>query len=123
MGANGSFAYGSTIYEESRAYKTVMSIGNNIKVLEQKNSKKGTKLPEESHTPNRIYVAFRKDGQDVKCIAQYGQDGKKIFEIHTDNHHGMKPHYHKWQNGHPIDASELSPDKLALLNRIRKFKQ
>ena len=51
MGANGSAEKGSTNTEEGRNYKTVYSIGENIKVLEPKDPKKGIKLPEESHTP------------------------------------------------------------------------
>ena len=51
MGGNGSFLSGITNFENGRMYKTVSSIGDNIKVLETKNPKKSLKLPEESHTP------------------------------------------------------------------------
>ena len=53
MGSNGSFSRGYTRTEEGRMYETVYMIGDNIAVLEQKDKHKGTKLPEESHTPNR----------------------------------------------------------------------
>ena len=36
-----------------------------IHILEMKDKKKGNKLPEESHTPGRIYAIFRKDGKLV----------------------------------------------------------
>ena len=58
MGGNGSFFSGITNFEENRRYKTILSIGDNIKILETKNPRLGLKLPEESHTPNRIYAAF-----------------------------------------------------------------
>ena len=48
--------------------------------------------------PAAIYAIFRKDGKDVKSIAQYGKNGQKIWEIHTDEHHGLQPHYHKWED-------------------------
>ena len=50
MGGNGSFFSGITNFENGRMYKTISSIGDNIKVLETKNPKAGVKLPEESHT-------------------------------------------------------------------------
>jgi len=71
------------------------------------------KLPEESHTPNRIYVAVNKPATDkkglndsyagkLKFIAVYGDNGKKLFEIHVDHtHNGMSVHYRPWENGHP----------------------
>ena len=51
MGGNGSFISGITNFEEGRQYKTILSIGDNIKILETKNPKLSLKLPEESHTP------------------------------------------------------------------------
>lgn len=123
MGANGSFALGTTNTEEGRQWKTVGSIGDNIKILQMKNPKASLKLPEESHTPNRVYAIFKKDGSDVKCFAKYGPDGKKIWEIHTDDHKGLKPHFHYWKNnGQEKSAHSLTPDMLELLNKVRNFK-
>lgn len=76
MGANGSFASGPTNSELGRNYKTIGTVGS-IQVVTPKNPKAGVKLPEESHTPNRVYATFYKDGHDVKAIAKYGPDGKK----------------------------------------------
>ena len=39
MGGNGSFLSGITNFENGRMYKTVFSIGDNIKILETKNPK------------------------------------------------------------------------------------
>ena len=77
MGGNGSFLSGITNFENGRMYKTVFSIGDNIKILETKNPKRSLKLPEESHTPNRTYATFYRNGKGLKEIAQYGPDGKK----------------------------------------------
>ena len=77
MGANGSFASGSTNSELGRDYSTIGACGK-IQIVSPKNPKAGIKLPEESHTPNRTYATFYKDGHDVKAIAKYGSDGKKF---------------------------------------------
>jgi hypothetical protein len=121
MGANGSAEKGTTNTEEGREYKTVYSIGENIKVLEPKDPKKGIKLPEESHTPNRIYATFYKNGHDVKAIAVYGDDCKKLYEIHTVDHKGLGAHYHVWENGKPIEVHSITPQMQALLDKVRNF--
>ena len=74
MGGNGSFVRGDANCEDGRRWKTV-AVNGRIHILEMKNQKTGNKLPEESHTPGRIYAIFRKDGKDVGSIAQYGKDG------------------------------------------------
>lgn len=122
MGGNGSFEARSTDTEAGRNYMTVFAIGDNVMVLQQKDPRKGVKQPEESHTPNRIYATFRKDGKDVKSIAQYGDDGKKLWEIHTNDHHGLKPHYHVWKDGRPVSVHTLTEGMKELLDRIRNFK-
>lgn len=79
-------------------------------------------MPEESHTPNRIYATFEKDGSDVKAIARYGSDGKKIFEIHTVDHYGIHPHYHLWGDGtQQKDGFPLTSEMKMLLDKVRKY--
>ena len=125
MGGNGSFLSGITNFENGRMYKTVSSIGDNIKVLETKNPKAGVKLPEESHTPNRTYATFYRNGKGLKEIARYGPDGKKIEEIHIVDHKGLGPHYHKWANGRPIEGEThtLTTEMKKLVNKIINFKK
>lgn len=121
MGGNGSFASGSTNYESGRIYKTVAMIGD-IKVLEKKNSNDSHSLPEESHTPNRIYAEFRADGKDVGKIAEYGSDGKKPYEIHTVAHHELDEHFHEWKNGSPVgEAKPLTQEMKELLEKVRNY--
>jgi len=121
MGGNGSFASGSTNSEVGRAYKTIAVIGE-IQVIQKKNPKDSNKLPEESHTPNRIYATIRKDGKDVGSIAKYGPDGKKIWEIHTGSHDGISPHYHKWNNGQQEKtAHHLTEIMKEILEKVRNF--
>lgn len=122
MGANGSYANHSTDTSEGRHYQTVATIGDNIKILEPKQTNGARKLPEESHTPNRIYATFYKDGHDVKAIAKYGENGKKIFEIHTIDHKGLGAHYHIWKNGRPVEVHSLTKELENLLDKIRKFR-
>ena len=122
MGANGSRASGTLETEAGRAYKTIFKMGDNIIVLEQKDPKKKGKLPEESHTPNRIYVSFMADGKDVKEIAKYDKDGKKVWAIHTNNHKGIQPHYHVWEGGKQLkDGYPLSDEMKQLLNKVRNY--
>lgn len=122
MGGNGSASLGSTSYEAGREFKTVGNIGD-IQIIERKDSSKPAKLPEESHTPNRIYAEIRKDGTDVGAIAAYGPDCKKIYEIHTAEHHGISPHVHYWENGRPVSVQELNDTQQALLDKIRNFEK
>ena len=124
MGGNGSVSSGVLNSEAGRKYVNVFRIDDNTLVLEQKNKKLGIKLPEESHTSGRIYVAFKKDGSDVKSIAKYGPDGLKIWEIHTDDHHGLHPHYHPWRNGKPVkdDVRNLTEEMKRILQKIRNLK-
>lgn len=97
-------------------------MGDNIVVLEQKDPKHKGKLPEESHTPNRIYVSFMANGQDVKEIAKYGSDGKKLWAIHTKDHKGIKPHYHIWKDGAPTEEGyPLTKDMQKILKKIRNY--
>lgn len=121
MGGNGSYASGSTNSEAGRAYKTVGTIGD-IQILEKKNPKDSHSLPEESHTPNRIYAEIRSDGKDVGKIAKYDSEGKKIWEVHTTPHHGLKEHYHEWENGRPVgDAHNLTKEMWDILNKVRDY--
>lgn len=122
MGGNGSHASGILNTESGRAYKTLFKIGVNIIVLEQKDPKKKGKLPEESHTPNRIYVSFMADGKDVKEIAKYDKDGKKVWAIHTQPHKDLTVHYHIWKDGKPSkDGYPLTTDMQRLLNKVRNY--
>ena len=96
MGGNGSKMRGNLDNSATREFKEVFFISNNIKVVQLKDNKKRVRLPEESNTPNRIYVIFNKDGT-LKSIGKYGSDCLKKFEIHFDHKHdGLQPHYHKW---------------------------
>ena len=90
------------------------------------------KLPEESHTPNRIYAIFNKQGNDVQAIAKYGPDGKKIWEIHTRDHNGLGEHYHPCEDGHAKTkinkngfpesvAYALDAEKMAILKKVRNY--
>ena len=88
MGGNGSRGKGLLDSEMGRNWKTVTTIGE-IHVIQLKDPNKSNKLPEESHTVNRIYAIFEKDGSDVKAIAKYDSNGKKVWEIHTTDHKGL----------------------------------
>ena len=52
----------------------------------------------------------------LKGVAKYGDDGKKLFEIHTTDHKGLGAHYHPWKDGHPLDAKPLTIELKKLLN-------
>lgn len=143
MGANGSKASGSLEHEAGRHWTTVLSIGDNIRVLERDDHNKNVKLPEESHTPNRIYVVINKPPKGdkgkndpyagkLKSIGVYGSDCKKLYEIHVDHvHNGLNLHCHPWKEGKPIQtgtgknspnvAYPLTKEMRGLLNAIIKY--
>ena len=128
MGGNGSYSSGSTNDEKGRRWKTIAVLPNGVKVLELKNPDANLKLPEESHTPNSIYAIANKDGSGIKSIGVYGDDGKKLYEIHTDDHKGICPHYHKWSNGGPSGkgkdyALPLTPEMKKLLKDVQDLKK
>ena len=125
MGGNGSFFSGITNFEENRRYKTILSIGDNIKILETKNPRLSLKLPEESHTPGRIYATFYRNGKGLKEIAEYGPDGKRINSIHIIDHNGLGSHWHPWKNGGQVEnsAHALDDRMKGLINKIINFKK
>ena len=125
MGGNGSFISGITNFEDGRTYKTILSIGDNIKILETKNPRLALKLPEESHTPNRIYATFYCNGKGLKELAEYGADGKRLNSIHIIDHHGLGSHWHPWKNGGQVENSAYPlDDKMkSLINKIINFKK
>lgn len=142
MGANGSKARGDLEDVSKRQYHTEHEISANIKVIEANQKNAMVKLPEESHTPNRVYVAINKPVTEgkwkndpyagkLKSIAVYGSDCKKLYEIHVDHtHNGLSIHYHPWENGRPVKAGtgknspnvayELTSEMKNLLERIKK---
>lgn len=131
MGANGSHANGSIESELGRNWKTTGTVGD-IQIVQKKNSKESVKLPEESHSPNRIYAIFNKKGSDAQAIAKYGADGKKIWEIHTRDHNGLGAHYHPCEEGHAkiiinrngypeSEAYALDAEKKAILEKVRNY--
>lgn len=127
MGGNGDSGTGILEYEENREFREVYAITNDIRVIERKNSNLSPKMPEESHTPGRVYVllnAFFKPGQEIKGIAKYGKDGKKMWSIHTAIHKELKDgHYHIWKDGRPIGRPmPLTKRKRELLEFILGFK-
>lgn len=125
MGGNGSFFSGITNFEENRRYKTILSIGDNIKILETKNPRLSLKLPEESHTLGRIYATFYRNGKGLKEIAEYGPDGKRINSIHIVDHNGLGSHWHPWKNGGQVEnsAHTLDDRMKGLINKIINFKK
>lgn len=124
MGANGSFLWSVAKWQKDRSWKTVREV-EGIKVIKYLKSEKQLKMPVESRTPNRKYAIMKKDGSDIKEISGYGPDGKKQWSIHTDDHYGIKPHWHKWENGTPIKGSEraLTDQERKLLEIIRKSRK
>ena len=124
MGANGSFEKDSTAHESGRRWMTIAELSDGTKVLELKAKGGAIKLPEESHTPNSVYAIFNKDGSGVKSIAKYGNDGKKLYEIHTTDHKGMGIHVHYWKDGKPLNEEPhlLTPAMKKLLINISDLK-
>jgi hypothetical protein len=107
MGSNGAKAAGTIETEEGRNWKTIELLVNGTKIVDFKNPKTPGKLPEESHSPNSIYVMMNKNGEGIKAIGVYDHDCKKVVEIHTADHKGLGIHYHVWQDGRPIEIHSI----------------
>lgn len=130
MGANGSSKNGAPKWLAVHEYYSVARLGRNIIVVQPKDPKKRIKLPEESKTPNMVYVAANNDGT-LKSIAVYGDDCLKQIEIHTHSHKGLSPHYHVWKNGAPEKKGNgkhaettpypLTPELQLLYNYVQTF--
>ena len=114
MGGNGSKSLGLTATESGRRWKTVEVLPNGVKVIEFKKSNTPLKIPEESHSPNSVYAMMDKKGDKLSRIAVYGADSKKVVEIHTEDHHGISPHYHQWKDGRPVGAVKPLSDNPSL---------
>ena len=121
MGANGSFASGATASESGRRWKTVAVLSNGFKVIELKDKNAQHKAPEESHSPNSVYVMFNKNGKGIKSISFFGSDGKKDYEIHTTPHKKLGAHYHKWTNGKPGEAIPLTSSMKKILDEVKSL--
>lgn len=124
MGVNGSKTLGTTENEEGRRWKTIEILPNGVKIIEFKNLKTPTKMPEESHSPNAIYGMMFKKGNGLKSISMYDSNCLKTVEIHNEDHDEIGPHYHKWKNGEPIgDAIPISsnPQLQHLLNETISY--
>ena len=121
MGANGSAASGSTSIEIGRRWKTVAVLPNGMKVIELKNPKSNHKAPEESRSPNSVYVMFNKDGRGYKSISIYDRNCEKVYEIHTADHKGLGVHYHPWRNGRAGDATPLTAAMRKMLEELKSI--
>lgn len=106
MGGNGSYIKGMYDNESEREYRTVHDLSKNIKVIELKKRGSHNSMPRTSHTANRVYVIFYKDGSGVKEIARYGKNHELKWVIHTHEHSDKKGiykegHVHYWKKGKP----------------------
>ena len=119
MGGNGSKLKGTTETEAGRRWKTIEVLPNGVEIIEFKNPKTPTKMPEESHSPNAIYGMLFKKGNGLKSISIYDSDCKKVVEIHNEDHDGIGPHFHYWKNGRPVGIPQpiaSNPQLQHLLN-------
>ena len=119
MGANGSKSSGILEDESGRRWKTIEVLPNGVEIIEFKNKKTPTKMPEESHSPNAIYGMMFKKGNGLKSISIYDSDCKKVVEIHNEDHDGIGPHFHYWKEGRPVGKPQpiaSNPQYQQLLN-------
>ena len=127
MGGNGTFSKGHVLTEEQRQWRTLDTIPASdgfpeVVVVEMKN-KKYSKTPEESSTSNRVYAVFYPNGSNLKEISMY-TNHMKTSVIHTEDHHGISPHYHNWSNGKQEKAAHhLTNYMKGLLKHVRDYKK
>ena len=125
MGGNGTASILGYVPEEKREY---ISLGTyhdsefgDIEIIEFKKNAQN-KMPPESNSAPRMYVAFDKNGKGVNEIAKYGSDHKKEWSIHVPGHNKEVngPHVHQWSNGEPLKPKLLlhSDPRYGLLQRL-----
>lgn len=138
MGGNGTASINGSIPVEDRKYVSLGTYSDpvygDIEIVEWTATNQ-YKMPEESNSAPRMYMSFKKDGSDVHEIAYYGNDHKKQWSIHTDDHAPKKaikkgtairgPHFHEWKDGQAGKPQKLTSDdpRLALVNRVRNFQK
>lgn len=108
--------------ENGQIYHSV-GFEDGIKYLIQEDHKGGKKIPDYSHTDNRIYVLIEKG--EVKSIGIYENHIKvksiDLKHTHTNKTTGekLKRHYHTDLH-HQGNAYPLGKDELELVNKILK---
>lgn len=70
----------------------------------------------------RVYVGQKKYLDFDWSHAHTNSDGKKLFEIHTTDHHGLGLHYHAWKDGHPLEAKPLTQSMKNMVDEVLNFK-
>ena len=131
MGANGSLARTGGKSPVGDAYDNIGKVGK-IHVVQLKNPKQNVNLPPKSVVPNCIVAIFCKNGADVQKLAGYGPDCMKQWEVHTEDHYGLNPHYHPWEDGKPVSiqnpdgtttnlGERLTEEMEKLLNQTRNY--
>lgn len=127
MGGNGTFSKGHDIPEGSRQYRTIDTIPAGggfpeVAIVEMKNLR-SAKLPEESHSPNRVYAVIYPNGSDVKEIGIY-KDHLRTAVIHTQPHKDLGAHYHEWKDGKQMrEAHPLTSYMERLLQHVRNYRK
>lgn len=121
MGGRGSFVDVNTnnfVFKEGgQTYFDVGRIGNDIKVLEKPRG--SVKVPEFSHTENRIYVVLQKG--KLKHIGFYDDKHELIKSIDFQHFHGdMKPHVHHDVH-HKGIVTALTESEQYITNIIKKW--
>ena len=125
MGANGSVLQRQGMRPVGERWVSVGNVGD-VEILQMKPGINNTQLPRDGAKPNSTYSIFMRNGKDVKTIAKYDENGIAKWEIHNDNHHGIKPHIHLCnEKGYPISntGSELTPELASLFERVRNFRK
>ena len=124
MGANGSLARTGGKTPLGSEYKHVEYI-HGVEIVQLKNPNQSVRLPYHSNKPNSYAAIYNRNGKGLYGIAHYGKDGNKDWEIHNNNHYGMKPHYHPWTKEGPrsIPRSDKPGETMSETYRLDNRRQ
>lgn len=103
----------------SRKWKTT-DVKGNAHFISKRNEESSASMPMHTPTKTKIYVSRHKDGNVKEISIMNPKTGKKIMEIHTAPHEGLKEHVHHWVPGkYPQNAQALTAGQRKFLEKIR----
>lgn len=125
MGGRGKSNSSTSTPGANLSHWNVVRNKGNMYVYEMKNPKAALKPPVSDQIPNSFVIMYRKATdkmQGIKSITSYDANGIRDYEIHTADHKGLGPHFHKFINGTIPDGEpqSLTPELQSILDKAKE---
>lgn len=102
----------------SRKWKTT-DVKGNAHFISKRDETNPAQMPMHTPTKTKIYISRHTDGNVKEISIMNPKTGKKIMEIHTAPHEGLKEHVHHWVPGKaPQDPLPLTKSQRKFLEKI-----